>query len=54
MIIVKPSALWLTVQVSLLDPREVVLQVEDAMSRGAQEVVLTGINLGSYKVQLED
>ena len=24
------------------------------MSRGAQEVVLTGINLGSYKVQLED
>ena len=37
-----------------LDPREVVSQVEDAMSRGAQEVVLTGINLGSYKAQLED
>lgn len=37
-----------------LDPREVVLQVKDAMSRGAQEVVLTGINLGSYKAQLED
>ena len=37
-----------------LDPREVVSQVKDAMSRGAQEVVLTGINLGSYKAQLED
>lgn len=37
-----------------LNPQEVVRQVKEATDRGAQEVVLTGINLGSYEAQCDD
>lgn len=37
-----------------LEPEKILLELEQAIARGAEEVVLTGINLGSYDCYTQD